>query len=174
MKKIIIISATKNSNFTLSEKINLFFESKNMYNSNVVSLEDYNLPLYTPTLEEIFQKSNGFPDEIEIIKELLLDSDAMVWCSPEYNGGISPIVTNSIAWISRATTNWKDAFLEKKTLVCTSSGGNGKNFIDGFKMQLKYLGADVIDDSFVQTKKTGFDYNLLEHTLNIFHESVTN
>ena len=101
MKKIIIISATKNSNFALSEKINLFFESKNMYNSNIVSLEDYNLPLYTPTLEEIFQKSNGFPDEIEIIKELLLDSDAMVWCSPEYNGGISPIVTNSIAWISK-------------------------------------------------------------------------
>lgn len=174
MKRLIIISATKNSNLELSKKINIFFENKDLFDSHVISLEDFNLPLYTPTLEDTFQKENSFPSEIESIKQLLLNSDAMIWCSPEYNGGISPIVTNSIAWISRATKNWKDAFIDKKTLVCTSSGGNGKNFIEGFKMQLEYLGADVTDDSFVQTKKAGFDNNLLEQTLNTFHQRVTN
>ena len=64
-----------------------------------------------------------------------------LWCSPEYNGGVSPILTNMIAWISRATDDWREGFKDKHSLVCSSSGGNGKHFIEGFHCDLSYLGS---------------------------------
>ncbi len=92
----------------------------------------------------------------------------MIWCSPEYNGGISPIVTNSIAWISRATEDWKEGFKDKHALICTSSGGNGKNFIKGFKIQLGYLGSIIFERSLIQTKAKELDKNEFSSVLDDF------
>ena len=87
------------------------------------------------------------------MKDFLISSDALIWCSPEYNGGISPILTNVIAWISRATDDWRDGFKDKHSLVCSSSGGNGTNFVKGFTIQLSYLGSKVMEKSIIKTKK---------------------
>ena len=127
MPKLLIISSTKNSNFDLSKSIKSYIKETKDLNCEVVSLEDFDLPLYTPTLEEKFKKNHSFPQNIEKSKNLICSSNAIIWCSPEYNGGISPIVTNAIAWISRATEDWKEGFKDKPSLICTSSGGNGKN-----------------------------------------------
>ena len=152
MQKLLIISSTKNSNFDLSKSIKSYIKETKDLNCEIVSLEDFDLPLYTPTLEEKFKKNQSFPQNIEKSKNLICSSNAIIWCSPEYNGGISPIVTNAIAWISRATENWKDGFKDKPSLICTSSGGNGKNFIEGFRIQLNYLGSRVFGKSLIQTK----------------------
>ena len=108
-------------------------------------------------LKKILKKKDNFPDDIEKVKKLIVTSDALIWCSPEYNGGISPILTNVIAWISRATEDWKEGFKDKHSLICTSSGGNGKNFIKGFGLQLGYLGSIVMDESIIKTKKNDID-----------------
>lgn len=174
MKKMLIISSTKNSNFDLSKSIKVFLNSKNELECEVITLEDYELPLYTPTLEEKFKKNNSFPQNIQKIKDLICFSDAMVWCSPEYNGGISPIVTNTIAWISRATDDWKEGFREKHSLICTSSGGNGKNFVKGFKIQLSYLGSHVFEQSLIQTKAKNIEENEFSSVLNEFCKNILN
>ena len=153
MKNILIVSSTNNSNFELSNNINDFFKNKDGVSSSVISLEDFNLPLFKPSLEEDYKSNNSFPQDIEKVKNLIISSDAIIWCSPEYNGGISPILTNMIAWISRATEDWKDGFKDKHSLICTSSGGNGRNFIKGFSIQLSYLGSKVMEESIVITKK---------------------
>ena len=101
-------------------------------------------------------------------KNLFLESDAFVWCSPEYNGGISPILTNVIAWISRATIDWKEGFKDKHSLICTSSGGNGKHFIKGFTLQLGYLGAKVMDESIIRTNKKDVEENEFKEILTKF------
>ena len=152
MKNLLIISSTKNSNFQLSQEIKSFFDKKENISSSVISLEELNLPLFMPSLEENFKKNNSFPIDIEKVKNKILSSDALIWCSPEYNGGVSPILTNVIAWISRATEDWKEGFKDKPSLICTSSGGNGKNFIEGFRIQLNYLGSRVFGESLIQTK----------------------
>ena len=108
MKNLLIISSTKNSNFELSKDIKKFFDSKKDINCSIISLEQFNLPLYRPELEEDFKNKSLFPDDITKVKDFLVSSDALIWCSPEYNGGISPILTNVIAWISRATEDWRD------------------------------------------------------------------
>ena len=103
---------------------------------------------------------------------MILNSDALIWCSPEYNGGISPILTNVIAWISRATDDWKEGFNDKHSLICTSSGGNGLNFIKGFSLQLSYLGSIVMDESIVKTKKKDLDNKEFENILSKFYDKI--
>ena len=172
MVKFLIISSTKNSNFQLSNDINNYLKKKDELSSKVISLEDFNLPLYTPSLEEEFQDKNSFPENINKVKDLICSSSAIIWCSPEYNGGISPIVTNAIAWISRATEDWKEGFKDKHSLICTSSGGNGKNFIEGFRIQLSYLGSIVFERSLIQTNAKKIDEIDFSSVLDSFCEKI--
>tara|TARA_X000000950_G_scaffold288355_1_gene404673 strand:- start:33 stop:554 length:522 start_codon:yes stop_codon:yes gene_type:complete len=168
MKNLLIISTTKNSNLELSEDIKFFLDKENKFNSKIVVLEDFNLPLYNPTIEMKFREKSSFPESILEIKRILSESYAVIWCSPEYNGGIAPVVTNSISWISRVTDDWKQAFNKKKMLICTSSGGNGNNFITGFKLQLAYLGAEIFENSIISTKKKKYDREYFEKVLTDF------
>ena len=169
MKKLLIISSTKNSNFDLSQDIKSYFDNKEDISCSVISLEEFDLPLYRPELEEKFKASSSFPVDIDKVKSFIVKSDALIWCSPEYNGGVSPILTNVIAWISRATEDWKDGFKDKHSLICTSSGGNGLNFIKGFSLQLNYLGSHVMEESIVKTKKKDLNISEFESILLKFH-----
>jgi len=172
MKNILIVSSTKNSNYELSNEIKDFFDYKKDISSLVISLEEFDLPLYNPSLEQKFIQKKSFPDDIEKVKNLILQTDALIWCSPEYNGGISPILTNVIAWISRTTNDWKEGFKDKHSLICTSSGGNGLNFIKGFSLQLSYLGSIVMDESIVKTKKKDLDSKEFEDILSKFYDKI--
>tara|TARA_B100000686_G_C16722215_1_gene935644 strand:+ start:1055 stop:1573 length:519 start_codon:yes stop_codon:yes gene_type:complete len=172
MKNLLIVSSTRNTNYELSSSIKIHFENKDNIKCLVVSLEEFDLPLYTPTLEENFRQDGSFPDDITKIKDILVGSDAIIWCSPEYNGGISPILTNAIAWISRTTDDWKEGFKDKHSLVCTSSGGNGHNFVKGFTLQLTYLGAEVMDRSIIKTKKKDIDGSEFEEILDQFYKKI--
>ena len=174
MKNLLIISATPNTNLKLSEEIKDFFSSKEDVNPIIINLEEFDLPLYTPSLEDTFTQNKNFPENIKKIKDILLNSHAIIWCSPEYNGGISPIVTNTIAWISRATNDWKEAFKEKNNLICSSSGGNGKNFVAGFRMQLEYLGSEVNENSIIRTKKVDINRDSFNEILSGFYSQLNN
>ena len=171
MKKLLIISSTKNSNFDLSHEIKSYFDDKEDINCSVISLEEFKLPLYRPDLEEEFKASSSFPEDIDKVKNFIVKSDALIWCSPEYNGGVSPILTNMIAWISRATDDWREGFKDKHSLVCSSSGGNGKHFIEGFSLQLSYLGSKVMDKSIIKTKKNDITKSDFDGILKDFYNS---
>lgn len=171
MKKLLIISSTRNSNFNLSQDIKSYFDNKEDISCSVISLEEFDLPLYRPELEEKFKESSSFPEDIDKVKSFIVKSDALIWCSPEYNGGVSPILTNMIAWISRATDDWREGFKDKHSLVCSSSGGNGKHFIEGFSLQLSYLGSKVMDKSIIKTKKSDINKSDFEGILGDFYHS---
>ncbi len=168
MKNLLIISSTPFSNLDLSEQIKSYIEERKALNCKILNLETFDLPLFTPSLEILVKEKGSYPPQIEKIKQNLISADAIIWCSPEYNGGISPILTNMIAWVSRTSENWKDGFDGKHTLICSSSGGNGKNFVKGFSIQLTYLGAQVMSESIIKTKKSGMDNNEFNKTLDKF------
>ena len=144
MKKILVVSATLNSNFNLA----LDLEKKLIKlkaNVKVISLEDFPLPLYTSKNYDIDKK-----DYLDIIKNLtsfFIQSHGIIICSPEYNGSIPPIVTNAISWISVSTDYWRDAFMGKIALITTSSGGPGSKLLTSMKIQLEHLGAVVLSES---------------------------
>ena len=174
MKKLLIVSATPFSNFDLSEQIKVYLEKKSDLSCQIISLEDLNLPLFTPSLEVKIKEQNNFPKEIAEIKSMLVSADATIWCSPEYNGGVSPIITNTIAWVSRIGDDWKEGFDGKKTLICSSSGGNGNNFVKGFSIQLSYLGANILEKSLIKTKKNGIKTEEFTEVLDSFHLFLKN
>ena len=60
MRNLLIISSTKNSNFQLSQEIKSFFDKKENISSSVISLEELDLPLFMPSLEEILKKITLF------------------------------------------------------------------------------------------------------------------
>ena len=133
MKNILIVSATSKTNFSLGKNLNNFCKELGA-TSKIISLEDYMLPLYTDEVYDL-QKDN-YITMIEKLTEYFIDTKGLIICGPEYNGSTAPIITNTIAWISVSTKNWRDAFNNKISLVATSSGGPGTKFFISMKMQL--------------------------------------
>ena len=155
MKKILIVSATSNSNLELANELDgllIKFDVK----SKVISLEDYILPLYVDSTFNDMKKQHF--DTINELTEHFINSNGLIICGPEYNGSIAPIITNSIAWISMSTDYWRDAFNDKKGLLCTSSGGQGNKFITSMKTQLEHLGVIVMPRSIHKT--SNIDLNI--------------
>ena len=162
MKNISVISATSGNNLILAKKIGELLDLK----SQIVSLEDYQLPLYTGNFELKNQVM------INDLCQKIINSDGFIFCGPEYNGGSAPILTNAITWISVTTDHWKDAFRDKIGLIATHSGGNGDSFLLTFRHQLEFLGVVVYPDSIKVNKTKPFDVNLTRKIINGFQSQL--
>tara|TARA_Y100000816_G_scaffold89085_1_gene61402 strand:+ start:183 stop:668 length:486 start_codon:yes stop_codon:yes gene_type:complete len=145
--KILIISATSGNNLTLAEKIQDLFDIE----TELISLEDYQLPLYTPKVK--LNNQNIVNDLCNKVTE----ASGFVFCGPEYNGGSAPILTNAITWVSVTTNYWRDAFNEKIGLLASHSGGGGDSFLMTFRKQLEFLGVIVYPRSIKVNKNKTFN-----------------
>tara|TARA_B110000444_G_scaffold110347_1_gene104200 strand:+ start:679 stop:1167 length:489 start_codon:yes stop_codon:yes gene_type:complete len=147
MKNIVIVSVTNGNNFILAKKIGELLDVKN----EVITLEDYQLPLYS---EKVELKEKAI---INNLCKKIIKADGFVFCGPEYNGGSAPILTNAITWISVTTDYWRDAFSDKIGLIATHSGGDGNCFISTFKQQLEFMGVIVYPRSIKVNKNKEFN-----------------
>ena len=89
-----------------------------------VDMRDYEMPLYDGDLEE----SNGAPENAQRFKELMIAHDGLLIACPEYNSSITPLLKNTIDWVSRpAFGEPMLAAFQGKTaaLVSASPGGLG-------------------------------------------------
>ncbi|MEM9160401.1 MAG: NAD(P)H-dependent oxidoreductase [Verrucomicrobiota bacterium] len=142
MPKIILISSTTNHNLKLAELLAPIADQAG-FESEIIVLPQLDLPLYTPEAED-----NGTPSAAVELVEKLTDADALVLLAPEYNGSIPPVVTNAIAWMSRATEDWREAFNGKFAIVGTHSGGGGFKVVEAMRSQLTHLGMIVLARTF--------------------------
>jgi NAD(P)H-dependent FMN reductase len=62
-----------------------------------IDLGDYPLPLYDGDLEA----QDGLPANAVKLKELFLKHDGLMIAAPEYNSSITPLLKNTIDWVSR-------------------------------------------------------------------------
>lgn len=62
-----------------------------------ISLADYPLPLYHADEES----DSGQPENARRLRDLFLAHHGIFIASPEYNGTISPLLKNTVDWISR-------------------------------------------------------------------------
>ena len=151
MGKILIVSATRKTNYTLAKKLEeilLILDTEVI----VISLEDYELPLYTDDIYE--NKKDEYFDVVESLTKQFSDHKGLIICGPEYNGSTPPIITNAIAWISVSTSYWKEAFRDKVFLIASSSGGPGTKFIATMRLQLEHLGSMIISESISVNDRT--------------------
>lgn len=62
-----------------------------------ITLSDYPAPLFDPNWEA----ENGVPQAIVDLGALMQANDAVFIASPEYNSGVTPLLKNTIDWLSR-------------------------------------------------------------------------
>ncbi|SNZ19926.1 NADPH-dependent FMN reductase [Cohaesibacter gelatinilyticus] len=63
----------------------------------LISLQDYPLPLF----DQDEEAEKGIPENAIKLAKLLASQDGVFIASPEYNASISPLLKNTIDWISR-------------------------------------------------------------------------
>lgn len=66
------------------------------------------LPLMNEDLEEKLDgyKNVKFPSAVQRLRERVREADAVIFSTPEYNGGISGPLKNAYDWLSRDFTNY--------------------------------------------------------------------
>ena len=151
MNKLLIVSATSGNNLVLAEKLNQLCLSIDI-NTDLVNLEEYNIPLYTPN-----EQKKSIPLKVDIILNKFISADGFIFCAPEYNGSIPPILTSTFAWLSVINNDWRLVFNGKFALIATHSGGGGNNFIQSIRIQLNHLGTVVLPRVIVVNNKSEFD-----------------
>jgi len=62
-----------------------------------ISLEDYPLPIYNGDDEA----KSGVPANAQNLKQMMAEHQGVFIASPEYNASITPLLKNTIDWISR-------------------------------------------------------------------------
>lgn len=89
--------------------------------AQIPDLRALDLPLFDQDLEA----ESGIPAAARALREQLLVSDALVICTPEYNGFPPPVLKNAIDWMSRPDGDVQglDAFRDKPALVLSASPG---------------------------------------------------
>lgn len=63
----------------------------------LVNLRDFPMPLFNQDEE----KAHGEPGKARELKALFADHDGFLIASPEYNGLITPLLKNTLDWVSR-------------------------------------------------------------------------
>ncbi len=90
-----------------------------------IDLRDYRMPLYDGDEEE----AGGVPDNAVRLRELFAGKDAFLVGCPEYNGLITPLLKNTVDWISRPDADGKPGTLSVQgklvALTAASPGSLG-------------------------------------------------
>lgn len=112
----------------------------------VVNLADYPMPIYNQDLE----KAEGLPPQAKALKALFAEHDGFLIASPEYNSAFSPLLKNSLDWISRRETGetYQVAFRNKVAVIMAASPGSlgGLRGLVSLRMLLSNLGIIVLPE----------------------------
>lgn len=109
-----------------------------------ISLKDYPAPLYDPELEG----AEGVPQAITDLYDLIASQDAVFIASPEYNGGYTPLLKNTIDWMSRVKSESGHAFRDPVYSLGAVSPGvqGGVNGLYQLRPTIARLGAIVMPE----------------------------
>jgi len=62
-----------------------------------LDLHDFEMPIFNQDIED----AGNTPEAAKRLADLFRTHDIVLIITPEYNGGITPLIANTIAWISR-------------------------------------------------------------------------
>jgi chromate reductase len=136
---IMIITASTGKNLELSQSFKAKFTELNM-KSEILDLVGMNLPLYSSEVDSKYAPADLLAPHLEQIKT----AAGFVFLAPEYNGGVPPVMTNFIAWVSRSSKIWREAFNTKPAVIGTFSSGGGLSMLTAMRSQLAYIGITVV------------------------------
>ncbi|MET1413100.1 NAD(P)H-dependent oxidoreductase [Roseibium sp. HPY-6] len=142
--KIIVCSGSVRSGSHNGKLAALIAKRLSILDANVtrLSLRDYPLPVYDGDLEE----SDGVPENAKRLQRLFVGHDGIFLACPEYNAGITPLLKNTLDWISRVKEPGEPFRHRVFALGAASPGGfGGMRGLIGMRTILEVgLGATVI------------------------------
>lgn len=112
----------------------------------MVDLNDFPMPLFNQDLEA----TDGPPPQATRLKEIMRPQDGLLIASPEYNSSISPLLKNTLDWVSRPADGepMLAAYQGKAAGIMSASPGRlgGLRGLVHLRSILSNLGVLVIPD----------------------------
>jgi chromate reductase, NAD(P)H dehydrogenase (quinone) len=129
---------------------------------DIASMRDFDVPSYDGDVEG----TQGIPAGADELRRRLVESDAFIVSSPEYNGSMPGTFKNLVDWTSRFRPQPFDG---KHGLLMSASPsmGGGNRGLWALRMPLEHLGARIYPDMFSlgQAHKTLVDGDLADGSL---------
>ncbi len=140
-KSLLVITASNGQNLKLAEQFVTAGKKLN-YSCELLDLTqpENDLPIFNPRQNS----TNLSPVNLESINVQMAKHTHWVICAPEYNGSIPPILTNTIAWLSVQSTDFRNLFNERPIAIASFSGGGCMELLLSMRIQLTHLGALVL------------------------------
>lgn len=112
-----------------------------------IDLRDYPMPLYDGDDED----ASGQPENAGRLRDMFARNDALLVGCPEYNGLITPLLKNTIDWVSRKDGQGRPGTLSVRgkvaALTAASPGGlGGLRGLTHVRMLLSNIGMFVLPD----------------------------
>ena len=111
----------------------------------VIDLKDYPMPFYDADLEA----KEGMPKNAKRLRALMVESDAILIASPEYNASIPAVLKNALDWASRdeAGGSSRSAFKGKKFGIMSASPGKlgGSRGLVHLRAVIQDVGGEVVE-----------------------------
>ena len=118
----------------------------------VLNLKDFPLPLFNQDLEA----AEGPPEQATRLKGIMLAHEGLLIASPEYNSSISPLLKNTIDWVSRPADGepMLAVYRDKVAAVMSASPGGlgGLRGLVHLRSILSNMGVLVIPDQVAVTQ----------------------
>ena len=153
---VMVLAASSGKNLTLAEHFCRSFGDQGMP-TKLVDLTTLEWPVYTPELERDAERT---PDTAEL-SGLILNSEALVVCAPEYNGVMPPSLNNTIAWLSVQSDDFRRLFNNRTVLLATHSGGGGAHCLMAMRHQFSFLGSNVIGRTMTLNSNKSFSQDTM-------------
>lgn len=118
----------------------------------VLNLKDFPMPLFNQDLEA----AEGPPEQATRLKGIMLAHEGLLIASPEYNSSISPLLKNTIDWVSRPADGepMLAVYRDKVAAVMSASPGGlgGLRGLVHLRSILSNIGVLVIPDQVAVTQ----------------------
>ena len=140
--RVVVIPASTRSgsvNKALAEMIATEFHRQGEP-TRVIDLAEYPMPLYDGDLEA----RDGVPATAVELARRLTSAEVLVVVSPEYNGTFTPLLKNTVDWVTRIDAS---AFAHLRVLVASASPGRGggANGVAMVRTWLSNMGIDTAE-----------------------------
>ncbi|WP_027124181.1 NAD(P)H-dependent oxidoreductase [Mycoplasmoides pirum] len=156
-KNLILVGSNsyKSINYEVAKKL------QNKTNYDLISLKDFDVPIYSLENEE-----KGIPVKIKELEKKIINYEKIILLTPEHNGYLPSFLKNIFDWLSRDLNFKKGNYFQNQKLfiVSVSPGKSGGETVRKISSNLlTYSGAKIIGTygigSYSNLKNIDFEIN---------------
>lgn len=136
--KLLGISGSIRTTSTNTGLLRAFCRLSEEFNTEMSILSYDDIPFYNQDVED-----QGNPESVDRVRQLIQDSDAIIFACPEYNGFFSASLKNLIDWGTRKKNVWS---LKYCSIVSTGGTFGGLRASKHLSELLKNINMQVVED----------------------------